>query len=82
MGPGTSIRRRIQLITCLVSELRCNPSARARRKKRKKKKAKKARFVGGKRKKGQKKFKSRIVPALPQPATSRADSQNAALRAP
>ena len=30
MGPGASIRRRIQLITCLVSELRCNPSARAR----------------------------------------------------
>merc|ERR1712093_258592 len=31
------------------------------KKKRKKKKAKKARFVGGKRKKGQKKFKSRIA---------------------
>ena len=53
-----------------------------RKKKRKKKKAKKVRFVGGKRKKGQRKFKSNIVPAFPQPATSRADAQIAALRAP
>ncbi len=65
MGPGTSIRRRIQLITCLVSELRCNPSARARRKKRKKKKAKKVRFPGGKRRKGQHKSKAMSVRRFP-----------------